>query len=337
MPVSSTPSSIWKGVRRTLLSSAGSASYTVKTESDNKVIFSGKAFSAPGANSVVAELFDILAPYLHQTFPPIAEVIDQGNSELQAAWFSRRFIVTYGGTNYNVDVFADYSYDDNLGAGQICEDRIYPWIWPDMPLVLSAKYCAAGSVKLLNGSGTTMDSLTLGTTGAVNILFAPDSFPNPGGKVRVQLPGSAYSPYYEIREACGGERWALYYVNVFGAWEGMPILGKVRRTDSFVRHVADRAFSRSDSSAAWSRNYLVEDGIGWEINTGTLSDIQSLKFSRNVPGATLAVLLDCVNGLAYPVTIASTEVASYKTISNSGPKPAAYTLKLKLLQDRVRI
>lgn len=341
MAVSAYPTPIFKGVRRTLLNTAGSIQYEVRTESPNEVIFSGKAINRPGETSVVVELFDILAPHLTQEVPDIWGVYWDDASFLSGSNFARRFILSYGSTTENIDVRADYDElgshtTDDLDTGPIRRELPF-----GVPIPASVHYCPSGSVLLRKGT-TTIRTLTNASPGAVNVLFDTYEDVEPGDTLSILWPsgtngGVARSgPAFKMAPRCG-DAYVLYYVNIYGGIDAVWMKGICRRTDTFEREQADIYRALSNTRYPDRRVSRIDGGATWELNSGILSDAEARIFARNVPGSPSAYLLKLgVGGGGWPVTI---EDASFQhlSIASNGRRPVNYTLNVKLAQDRVRL
>ncbi len=342
MAVSANSTPIFKGVRRTLLNSAGSIQYEVRTESPNEVIFSGKAINRPGETSVVVELFDILAPHLTQEVPDVWGAYWDDISFLYGSNFARRFILSYGSTTENIDVRADYDERGNHTAGDLDTEPVRLELPYGAPLVGAVHYCPSGSVYLRNGT-TNLRSVNNASARAANVVFDTADDVAPGDTLSILWPsgtngtGSARSgPAFKMAPRCG-DAFVLYYVNIYGGLDAVWMKGICRRTDTFEREQADIYRALSNTRYPDRRVARIEGGATWELNSGILSDAEARVFARNVPGTPSAFLLKLgIDTWGWPVTI---EDASFQhlDIARNGRRPVNYTLNVKLAQDRVRL
>lgn len=342
MAVSANSTPIFKGVRRTLLNTAGTVTYTVRTESPNELIFSGRATNRPGETSVAVELFDILAPHLRQTIPNIWDVYYDDISNLEASNFARRFVLAYGNTTENIDVRADYDERGSLTAGYLDTNPIRLELPFGAPLVGSVHYCPAGSVQLRKGT-TAIRTISNASASAVNVAFDTYEDVQEGDTLSILWPsgtngtsGARSGSAYKIAPQCG-DAWVLYYVNIYGGLDQVWMKGICRRTDSFEREQADVYRALSNTGIPDRRVTRIDTAATWELNTGILTDAQAAVFARNVPGTPAAFLLKLgTEPWGWPVTIEDTAV-QYLSAASNGRRPVNYTLTVKLAQDRVRL
>ena len=341
MAVSATSTPIFKGVRRTLLNTAGSIQYEVRTESPNEVIFAGKATNRPGETSVAVELFDILAPHLTQTINDVWAVYWDDMPILRNSYFARRFILSYGSTTENIDVRADYDERSTLDSVALDTEPVRRELPFGAPLPASVHYCPSGSVLLRKGT-TTIRTLTNASARAVNVLFDTYEDVEPGDTLSILWPsgtngGVARSgPAFKMAPRCG-DAYVLYYVNIYGGIDAVWMKGICRRMDTFEREQADIYRALSNTRYPDRKMVRIDGGATWELNSGILSDEQARIFARNVPGSPSAYLLKFgMGGWGWPVTI---EDASFQhlDIARNGRRPVNYTLNVKLAQDRVRL
>lgn len=351
MAVSANPTPIWNGVRKTLSSTAGSFLYSVRTETPNELIFSGRATNRPGETTVAVELFDILAPHLRQTVPDVYDVYDNDSAVLVGSDFSRRFIFQkQGGAAENVDVVADYShiYGNASPTSRVLDSEPVLLELPySAPLVGSVRYCPSGSVALRRGA-TAVSTLSNGSVRPVNVCFDIHDYVAVGDTIRIAWPsgtnglsGTQLGPAFKVQPSCG-ETWVLYYVNRFGGLDQIWMRGQCRRTDSFEREEVAVASTlgayNTDPDARLSR---IDTAITWELNTGYLSDEQARIFSDNVPGTPCAYLLrlggPSYGGGGWPVKVVDASFQHGQTIAKNGRTPVNYTLTVQLQQERPRL
>lgn len=342
MAVSANSTPICKGVRRTLLNTAGSIQYEVRTETPDEVIFSGKAINRPGETSVAVELFDILAPHLTQEAPDAWSVYWDDSPFLSGSNFARRFILSYGSTTENIDVRADYDERGGHGTGDLDTEPVRLELPFGAPLPGSVHYCPSGSVLLRKGT-TTIRTLSNASAKAVNVVFDTAEDVQPGDTLSILWPsgtngtsGARSGPAFKMAPRCG-DAYVLYYVNIYGGLDAVWMKGICRRTDTFEREQSDTYRALSSTHYADRRVTRIDAGATWELNSGILSDEQARVFARNVPGTTSAFLLKLgTDDGGWPVTIEDTAVQHLSIVSN-GRRPVNYTLNVKLAQDRIRL
>lgn len=341
MAVGSIQTAIWRGQRVILSDNASTVNYTVTVEDTQKLIYSGRAVPKPGQADTVVELFDVLAPYLKQAYidPEYAEQA-QGGIVVEAVPFSRRFLLQYtlGGvsTTQNLDMTADWSYE-YVARGFLLNGGVYGNTHPfGFPFVVSARYCPAGTIRVIHRNGTVLASINDAAIGSKNISVSSQYLPPVGQDFRIVLPDNTATPYIRVENACRS-RWGLYYVNINGGWDLLPIKGLVRRTDTFERSENEVAYRRTLLEEAHRRINRIDLGVQWELNTGLLTDGQSALFGKHVPSAPLAILWDNDNARSLPVSIADNEIQVGKSIITNSRRPVDYTFTVQLQQDRIRL
>lgn len=338
MAVGSSPSPIWQGYKKTLATNNLPVNYSVRVEDTNAVIFTGKAIPNPATFVTEVQLFDILAPYVKQK--PI-DFVDFWGQEptMEVAPFARRFVLAYGSQTTNIDMYANWTYDDMIspsGNGYFLTEGVYGSVHPvGFPLVISSRYCTPGTIQLVRGDGTVLSSFNQALTASLNLIFPAHVLPSKGQTMRVRLADGTYSPYIKMVDSCISP-WALYYVNAYGGWDVMHLKGIMRRTDNFTREEHDIDYSRNALENASRRIHRIDMGATWELNTGNLTDQQAKRFSDHVPNTPLAFLVNR-NGFAHPVSVADPEIQHAKTVENNSRRPASYTFTVRLQQDRVRL
>lgn len=332
MALGNNPSPIWRGVQKTLLNTAGVVPYTVSTETPAALIFSGKATNRPGETSVVVELFDILAPHLRQSLPPLEDAYINDTPLIVSSLFARRFVLGYGGSTENIDVRGSYDYNHAALAVPVTHE-----IPLGFPIVKSYDYAAAGNISLMKG-GTAVLQVYNSAAQAVNVVFPTSEAVNVGDELSITPDSHEQdNEKFKIVANCG-YRYGLYYVNAAGFWNCLPIRGIVKRTDSFERENAESFRRLNAMTDADRRAVRIDTSVSWEIHTGLLTDLESLRFSMNVPGSPMVFLFDLEDaGKMYPVQVVDTSAPHGLTIATNGRRPVDYTLTVQLLQDRSRL
>lgn len=112
---------------------------------------------------------------------------------------------------------------------------------------------------------------------------------------------------------CG--EYALYYCNRNGGWDSLLIEGDVRREDDFDRHSISTVYNNNSIMDWGKRNYNNQISPTWEVNTGWLTDSQSLNLARNLLSSNSVYFHDLDKGKVIPVILTDAK-AIYKTHRN---------------------
>lgn len=333
MALGNNPAPIWQGVQRTLLNTAGSVTYTVSTETPAALIFSGKAINRPGETSVDVELFDILAPHLRQERIPVHEVYYNETAAfiVPAPKYARRFILQYGGSSENIDVYAGYDYGKSALVKPVSME-----VPLGAPIVASRPYCPTGTIALKRG-GSTVASINNTAAQPLSVLFQTSDGFSGGDELTIHWPDGTTTGPFKLVEDCNS-KWVLYYVNASGGWDALPLRGVVKRTDEFTREMTENFRRLNQPDVPDRRVSRIDAGATWELHTGTLTDEESEVFSTNVPGTPMAILFSReAAGDEFAVSVVDASIAHALTIETNGRRPVDYTLTVKLDQERPRL
>lgn len=336
MAYSSNPVALWKGAPVTLQNSAGRVNFSVITQDDGAVVYTGRAVSRPGAASVVTDIADIAADYCRQTPIPIPSFFLDQTYDRGTAFpgiFNRRFVVQVSGTtvtSINVDCIADWSYRyATPSRSGFLSDPVLNLVSPDQVLVFSHHYAPATSVALKQG-GTTLESVT-GLTASRPYNYAFPLARHSVGGTDIQVTSGSAAAAFKVL-ACPAD--VLYYVNAFGGWDSLVVAPMVKVSQEITR----QAVTMDPDLAAYDernrRDFLIETGQLFQVSTPWLTDTESDKFSLHVPGSPLLFLQH--DGAVYPVTVEDTQLQAFLTQYTNGRRPVRYTINLRLAAYRFR-
>ena len=332
MALGNNPTPIWQGVQKTLRNTPGYEDFTVRTETPDALIFSGRATNRPGETSVVVELFDVLAPHLRQTRIPVHDVyLYEETALIVPSTISRRFLLEYGNTSEPIDVCGNYDYGKSALVRPVSRE-----IPSGAPIVASLPYCPTGTIYLKKGA-TTKASIYNSANQALSVLFQTTDGFDDGDELTIQWPGGTTSGPFKLVGDCSA-KWVLYYVNAGGGWDALPIRGMVRRTDEFTRETTENFRRLNQPDVPDRRICRIDAGATWELHTGLLTDEESEIFSVNVPGTPMAILFSReAAGDEYAVSVADTSIAHALTVETNGRRPVDYVINVKLDQERPRL
>lgn len=129
---------------------------------------------------------------------------------------------------------------------------------------------------------------------------------------------------------CG--EFALIYRNLKGGFDSYLFRGKCKRTDNFSLSQMKKDYDNTKTEFG-KYTYLNQVTGKWELNTGYMTDAESVKFARYLASSTECYLVDFKNNLVIPVVITDTQV-NYKTFQNDGINaPYYYTLTVESSQN----
>jgi len=329
MAYSQNPTPLWAGSPQTLLSAAGAVSYTVRTGDDNAVIYSGRAVSRPGANSVTVDIADIAADYCRQEMPAFQADLDHDSPEALLVKFNRPFLIqsTSPAVSRTVNFCADWSYRNDAPRLRFLSDPVLAVI-PGGGVAIVSDLCVPATSAALKAGATTLATIPgLTASSPYNLLFPVAML----DATSVTVTCGTRSQTFSV-DACLKN--ALYYVNAFGGWDCLPLANIVKGQDIFTRASVALDFVPSSVDPRSRRDFFVSSERTFQVQTPWLTDAQSARFSLHVPGTVLASFFH--NGAFWPVTIDDTQIAADLTASSNGRVPVRHTLTLRLAQYRFR-
>ena len=129
---------------------------------------------------------------------------------------------------------------------------------------------------------------------------------------------------------CG--RYGITYLNRKGGYDFFLFEGKCYKSDEYDIYKYNRSYDNTKNGFGSTR-YMNVITPRWTLNTGWMSDAESLKFAKHVVGSNQVWLQDLQTGKTFPVIIEDTET-EYKTFENN--KMFNYTLTVAKSQEEFR-
>lgn len=319
------------------LGSDAIAPYTI--EADGVVIYAGTAYARPGEDEAVVCINKVCADYLSTRFPAV------DSPTFDNTMVCPTFTVKDKDGNEVLEVqFAnDWSYDPmhNVNVASAPIDGV---VDVRMPLLWSVYSADSVSATLTFADGTTQ-TLPIGVgsvsefnasfnldfvrqvfrTTAGTLVFDPSAYE---GLVGVTINGDTY----KVENTC--QRYALYYLNEYGGWDGLLIGSTDTKTDSYTRSEYKRLENTNHPEERGRTTYLNEIKRSWRLDTGILTDAQSMRM-RHLLGSTSVYLYDLDNATMVPVIIADSSM-TYQTVKNNGRSFPKYTINVELATTRIR-
>lgn len=335
---------IWQDYTVTLDTGVDSASYLIRETATGSTIFSGKAYTRPGATDPVARINDICADWLHNTLPVEAAALSP--ADFTALSLPVTFEVEVGGAVVDtVAFYDDWSYDPGFdyttqGLSAPINGRIDCRQW--IPCTVLEAPEVSALITFTDGTTTTV-LIPLEVQADFNIDYNEDF------AVAVHLSGSGTAVFdlsqwmdvasvqlnglttYRVVTCCG--EYALLYRNAYGGWDTFLIEGNTLEADALTRHTTAIDYDNASGRERGVRNYVNELRKGWTFHTGFLTDDQAGRMHHllNSPDV---YLQDLAGGTIVPVVLTNTET-QYKRFAN-GRRMAEYTITAELAQERVR-
>lgn len=271
--------------------------YTRFRFTDNGVtIYEGKVYPKPGTEYGSINITRILENYVYQSLP-----VNFGQSSTVLAQFTNAYKVfgfqlqdTGGTWNDEEDIGFLYWYDYESTPSSYTSLNLNDKV--NDHSVPGARYVRTG---LGNGLVTNMINATAAQTG--------------------------YDESY-----CG--RYGITYLNRRGGYDFFLFEGKCYKTDEYDIYKFNRSYDNTRNGFGSTR-YMNVITPRWTLNTGWMSDEESLKFAKHVVGSNQVWLQDLQTGKTFPVVIEDTET-EYKTFENN--KMFNYTLTVAKSQEEFR-
>lgn len=126
---------------------------------------------------------------------------------------------------------------------------------------------------------------------------------------------------------CG--QYALYYVNAYGGWDTMAILGKVKREDGVTHHTTDQLYKNTKTSNRGRVNYVNELTTKFTFYTHYLTNEQSARMHHLLNSPTV-YLHDVAKGHVWPIVL----TGNSNERKQNGLQQ--YAIEAELAQNRIR-
>lgn len=334
---------IWKDYIVTL-GSDDSIRYRIILQETGEIVYTGKAHRRPGEGMVSVRINDICADFFEATLPPIT------NASFYASDPTKTFAVQVFANNAwstidSVQFTRDWSYDNLRNpAAQVLSAPINGHIDIRQPILWTGINISQVTAVIHYTNGQTSQVvIPLASTSDFNADFNADfgsEYSEGNGGTAVFLP-SAYtgvdyitigSYTYKVVSECA--RYALYYVNAFGGWDGLLIEGNDLVADNLKRYTNEMAYDNRDIRNRSRRNYVNEVTRTFTLHTGWMIGDESSRMHHLI-NSTDVYLYDLARQEMIPVTIKD-EVCEAKTFRNQGNSLVNYTIQVEEAHNRIR-
>lgn len=294
------------------------------------IIYTGRAFAAPGENQVQVKLNDILADYF------------------EASWLSHDLFQTFNVQAYNTSTQAwevkanvtfrpDWSYDrDYDPEADGCNFPVQRIVLKGQYLPLSFVGSSIHMLEIISDSG--ISDFNNDFNADFSIQGTSQSFQNLTGDANghqhlVTIGNNALSyqidgMIFKVEEACN--RYVLYYINTYGYWDYLIVRGATKRTDDLTRFTASRPYYNALAHTRGKWNYVNEISRKMTFNTEYLTEAQSLLMHHLLNSPTVYVH-DLAKNEVLPLCL-----TGKTTEHKQGGKLYQYIIEAEIGQDFIR-
>lgn len=302
------------------LGAVDSAPFTLTLDSDNSVLYTGKAVRRPDELDLTVRVNDIVADLLGRNLLTLQDPFTD------YAAFLSDVTVTGNGVTEQLSFINDWSYDLNktYGATFILSDPVNALLDGRQTFAVTGVFAAGTNATLTKSNGTT-STQAVGITGEGTFKLDLSTIAD---LAAVTLGGKTW----KVESSC--RTWVLHYINVFGGWDSLLIRGGGKQVDSITRYEHRRSYDNSDLLHRGRVNYLNDMTRRWELHTGWLTDDESSRMYELLESV-LVYLEDVSTGTMLPVVVVDTE-HQFKTYKNQGRQLVDYAITVELAADRFR-
>ena len=314
------------------------------------VIYSGLCSARPGESDCVVRINDIAADYLTHTLPTL------GTAAFSLLTFPVRFYVeTWDGADWGflTDDYAfimDWSYVD--GPLRYMLSSPLTGVVSPSQFVLVTVYDSADVTAVFTYSDGTTEThvIDLSTSDDFNVDFNVDF----ARSLRSAASGTAAflvedylragkdlvsivvtdshgdSITYEVRNGCD-DRYALYYLNAFGGWDGLLCTGIANRTDGIGRNTTEMEYDNRGEENRGKKDYALDITRRYTFRTGLLDDYAAAGMWHLLESTDVYVH-DLQDGTIRPLVLTGSECAHLSFRNNGGRMPQ-YTIEAEVAQS----
>ena len=223
--------------------------------------------------------------------------------------------------NYNTeafDVVADYSY---MQYRAIASDPIVPLLDPRQHLFITF-WEKTSKIDIVAFSGGSVSDLKY-DSGPKTFCLGPSAIYGKS-QIAASTDYNNESRSWRVKNTCAD--YVLHYVNTFGGWDSLVMLGRCSVAEDYKR----AEIKRNDSKVVYANEVTKK----WVLRTGLLTDEQSSKM-HHLLGTTRAMLEDLNTGEIVDVVVTNSSCDT-QTFRGNGNKMAQYEINVSLAEDRIR-
>ena len=327
---------IWKDIIYTLSEGvAGDTDFNVQIS--GVTIYAGYAYARPDSDGYPrVRVNDILADKFKRGLTFL------GMEDTPAINYT--LLYDMGRSSYADTAFADWSYDpdynpDLMGMNfPICDILI-----PGQRVPCTGSYGPADTEWVIHMETPTgdfnmdfnSDFLIYGTevdTDSIQIDAFHTAWLNLRGypsatEVRVTDTNGNTRTY---RVGGGCKQYALYYVNAYGGWDTLAVLGNTKVRDTLKRYTTEQVYDNTQTYNRGKVNYVNEVTRAFTFNTHPLNEDQASRM-HHLLNSPHVYLHDVLTDHVYPIVLTGNT-----TEHSKGPGLHSYTIEAELAQTRIR-
>lgn len=312
-----------------------------KDSTSGAVLYSGRAYKRPGADSVQVRINDVVADYLREQLPALV------NSGFTSFALALTVCVAVSGTAKATETFYnDWSYDPTFNPATMpLSDPVRATLDPRQRLIFSTLPASSLTATLTFRDGTTAQVIDqIARSADFNNDFNADfsqTATNPQGGAAI-LDLSQFTGLASV--SIGGQTWAVldnachkyavYYVNAYGGWDSLLLDGSTTRRDALARHTTKMDYDNRQQTARGTKDYAIEVSPAWILRTGILTDEESGRM-HHLLNSQDVYLCDLSTGAMHPVVLTDDETP-HKSYEGNGRTLNQYTFNATLAQQRLR-
>lgn len=304
--------------------------YRIKT--GNQIIYNGKSYKAGGGRNII-NINGICADYIYTELPPLYDWATSGDTVSKVFTVERKRGDGVWVVVESVQFYNDHSYDfdKDVLTGQWLSDPIDETIDVRMPILLThvSEDGDANGLYIYTKEGTIIEAEDIDNNGTMCIK--PEQYENIAYVRDMLLPAHGAFNFH-IENTCS--RYALYYVNAYGGFDQLIMRGAYKEKDGLTRHTYRKHYDNSYMVNRGIVNYVNEISKSITLNTGWLTDEQSLKM-HHLLNSTDVYLYDMEYLTMVPVIIKAT-TTEYKTFKNTGGQMVDYSIEVTIAKNIVR-
>lgn len=310
---------IWKDLYINL----GSSDADFRIETEQGIIYQGKAVLKPDGGNLRIRINDICADYLEKTRLPERD----GYATTPLPTFS-----TYApGRRVDAQFYPDWSYDRSFNAdnGLSCPIlKRYDIRQPFLASTMAESLTIIGKDALGATEEVYYENDSEGIITAwvdLSALFSLTSI----ASVYVVASDTLT---YEVARTCA--RYALCYINAHGGWDSLLIEGNHSESDSLTRQARDVEYDNGSISNRGREIFINEISKSMTLHTSWLSDDEASRM-HHLLNSTEVYLYDMEQEQMIPV-ILKNATTEYKTYKGNGNKLINYAIEVSFANDRIR-
>ena len=135
---------------------------------------------------------------------------------------------------------------------------------------------------------------------------------------------------HNYRVGGGCKQYALYYVNAYGGWDTLAVLGTTKVRDTLKHYTTERVYDNTQTHNRGKVNYVNEVTRTFTFNTHPLNEDQASRM-HHLLNSPHVYLHDVLTDHVYPIVLTGNT-----TEHSKGPGLHSYTIEAELAQTRIR-